>query len=284
MGFPIPPRVMEPILWPAPFADPAFAWEVKWDGIRLVTYGGLHHLQAVTKGGRRVEERYPELAALVGREAVWDGEMVVIREGKADFPALLSRHRGKSRLPATYMVFDLLYWKGKDLRPLPYEDRRLLLAEVFPRPGDAIAPVDAFPGEQGRDLFGAIQVLGWEGLVAKRKDAPYRPGPQGTWRKVKAFRVEPFWVGGWLAERGSLLLGKETPEGLAYVGRAAYRGGKEPPLRRRTTSPFLSLPSFRETPFFVDPSHQALIRFLEWTPKGLLRSATFQRWVWDTSR
>lgn len=275
---------MEPVLWPSPFDDPSFSWEVKWDGIRLLTWRSPGRLEAVTRRGRRADDRYPELEELPRVDAVWDGEMVVLRGGKADFPSVLARHFGRKGLSATYMVFDLLYWKGRDLRREPYEVRRSLLLESLPPDLPHVAKVESFPGEEGTRLFRAVEALGWEGLVGKRKDSPYRPGLKGAWRKVKAFRLDAFWVGGWLPHGGSFLLGRDTPEGLLYVGKVAYPGGPEPTLRRREDPPFLRLPPFRERPLFFEPTRKALIRYLEWTADGRLRAPTWKGWVWDTSK
>ena len=161
-----------------PFDDAKYQFEVKWDGVRA--------LAAVEAGGWRLwgrtgtdyTSRYPELAVLqsLPTGTVVDGELVVLRQGRADFPALLRRHQRRRPLHAawaslglavSYMVFDLLVEQGRSLLQEPLRQRRARLRDLLA--GVAAAPLiysDGVVG-QGREFFTQAVAQGHEGVVAK---------------------------------------------------------------------------------------------------------------------
>ncbi|MBE3589698.1 MAG: DNA ligase [Firmicutes bacterium] len=294
-AWPVPPQAMEPVLWPEAFDDPRFAFEIKWDGIRLLTWAGRGGLRAVTRRGRRREHAYPELAALAGGpEAVFDGEMVVFVRGRPSFPAVLRRDRASEpraveRLarawPAVYQVFDLLWEGGRDWRAAPWEERRARLERILEGRGGSVALVQAWPGERGRALFEAAAGLGLEGVVAKERASPYLPGRRsGAWRKIKAWRERDAVVGGYLEGvegLASLLVGAYEGPALRYIGRAGsgLNARERQALRalldrdRRASCPFEPEPArLPSPPVWVEPRLVARVRYLEWTPELLLRA------------
>ena len=251
------PLDLEPMLAkPAtelPTAD-GWAYEIKWDGIRALTYIGAqvgpNGLRIAARRGADHTPRYPELAALTealeGREAILDGEIVAFDESGRPSFQLLQRRMGLSteatirvratETPATYVAFDLLWLDGRSLCPLPYLERREQLAELgfdgphWQSPSHHIGNATA--------LWEAIRGRGLEGAVAKRVESPYRPGRRsGDWLKVRHRRGQELVVGGWMPGEGtrggrvgSLLLGywDATPQEAESLGRAqrlVYAGG-----------------------------------------------------------
>ena len=106
----------------APFDGPEYSFEVKWDGVRALAAVEPSGWSMWGRGGVDYTARYPELAVLgrLPRGTVVDGELVVLRQGRADFPALLRRHQRCRPLPAgyqapavTYELFDLLSERGR---------------------------------------------------------------------------------------------------------------------------------------------------------------------------
>jgi bifunctional non-homologous end joining protein LigD len=217
-----------------------WAYEVKWDGVRVLA--DLHDgtLRLTSRRGNDVTVAYPELAGLRGAHAdvLLDGEVVVLRGGVPSFAALAERMhvRDERRAralaassPATFIAFDVLRLYGVDLVSRPWQERRQALERLAPS-GTAwqLSPV-----YDDRDaLVAATLEQGLEGVVAKRRSAPYRPGSRsGDWIKLAHQRLQACVVGGWRTETGdpsrigALLLGvwDDAPAGgrvLRFVGRA----------------------------------------------------------------
>jgi bifunctional non-homologous end joining protein LigD len=160
---------------------------------------------------------------------VLDGELIVAdADGRPQFDRVLQRLRASSpplvrrlrrELPATYMIFDVL-WHREDSMSLPYAERRGLLEQLH-LSGPAWHTVDSLTGPgTSLALLAASRAHGLEGIVAKRTSSPYRPGRRSrAWLKVKNFTNGRFWVGGWLpgpAGIGALLLGtyEHQPNGV----------------------------------------------------------------------
>ena len=113
---------------------------------------------------------------------VIDGEVVVLREdGRSDFNALRGRRRNDA---AVLLAFDLVECKGKDLRDLPLIDRKRKLSRLLGKTMTGIQFVDHFP-DDGEAVFRHVCLMGLEGVVSKRIDAPYRSGPSKVWLKSK---------------------------------------------------------------------------------------------------
>ncbi len=279
-----------------PDDDEGWAYEIKWDGMRLLAYvdpGGPTPLRLQTTRGHDAAPRWPELAGLadaVGRPAVLDGEVVVLDEdGRSDFGRLQTR-----RHPVTFIVFDLLWFDGNELIALPYLDRRRLLTELVDE-GDEATPwrVPAHHVGDGRTLYEHAEAAGLEGLVAKRTDSPYLPGKRSpAWRKVKVRRGQELVVGGWLpgegnrsGSLGALLVGHYDDTGLRYAGRvgtgfdAAELRRLQPRLDERAIddSPFVDElpPPVRKGAHYVRPELVVQVQFAEWTTEGRLRHPAY---------
>jgi bifunctional non-homologous end joining protein LigD len=155
-----------------------WTYELKLDGFRGILHveNGRGHFTSKTG---RVMKRFEPLAGALVRSlnlqsVILDGEIIVIREGKPDFYALMVR-RGQPE----YAAFDLLWLNGRDLRMLPFEERKAALRGVLAEQG-VIGYVESHAAPA---LFEATVRLDLEGIVAKRKAAPY--SPDAGWVKVK---------------------------------------------------------------------------------------------------
>jgi bifunctional non-homologous end joining protein LigD len=158
-----------------------YAYEVKWDGFRAIvsTEAGL---EVRSRRGWSMAPQLPELARLP-TGLVLDGEIVAFGEdGRPSFPLVgLRVLHARSAIPVTLLIFDLLRVEGGDAMCLPYAERRALLTELDLH-GPAWRTPEAF--DDGEALLAATSVHGLEGIVAKRRCDPYRPGERG-WVKVK---------------------------------------------------------------------------------------------------
>ncbi|HVL85461.1 MAG TPA: DNA ligase, partial [Pseudonocardia sp.] len=214
-----------------------WSFEVKWDGMRLLADVVDGRLHLTTRTGRDVTSHFPELAELtaLAPDVLLDGEVVVLSDGVPSFAALAERIHGpvdpvvaRAR-PVTYMVFDVLRLYGVSLLDRPLDERRATLErlELAGLPAVELSPLY----RDGAALLAAIAQRGMEGVVAKRRDAPYRPGRRSpAWIKVTSRNTQVCVVGGWRPEKGggthrigALLLG--VPEAPGAPPRFAGKVG-----------------------------------------------------------
>ena len=288
-----------------PRDDGAWAYEIKWDGVRAIAYSQPGSLRFESRNQREITASYPELArlgrALGSHAAVLDGEIVAFdADGRPSFAALAARihvssparaRRLAQSVPVTYVIFDLLWLDGHSLLERAYSERRRALAELALR-GERWQTPDHIVGH-GRETLEATAAARLEGVIAKRLDSRYEPGRRsGAWIKRKHMGRERLAIGGWTpgagrrrARIGALLLGAADGTGaLRYAGRVGS-GLSEAESERlasalapleRTRSPFS--PDGPQPPrgaLFCEPRLRAEIEFREWTANGLLRQPTY---------
>jgi bifunctional non-homologous end joining protein LigD len=285
----------------AAFSDPAWLFEIKYDGYRVLARREDGEASVRYRGGDDATALFPELRRaleLVPADAALDGELVVLApDGRPSFEALQQRAalrgaevaRAAVARPATLFAFDLLELGPLDLRPLPLRDRKRLLATLVPRLGP-VRYADHVEG-RGEDLFREVQARGLEGIVAKRADAPYRAGRSAAWRKIRADRTADLAVAGFTRGRGSrggvgaLLLAVRAGEGWRFAGSAgagipdatlAALHARLAPAARRTPPCEGPVPRGRGVTW-VEPQVVVEVRFKEWTRDGLLRQPVFLR-------
>ncbi len=216
-------------------------YEPKWDGFRGVLENDGGELALWSRKERPLLRYFPELrplGELMPPHSALDGEIVITRDGILEFDSMQMRlHPAESRIrklsaeiPAQFIAFDVLLWNGEEIWRQPLAERRARLEGL----GDAfrLSPytVDADAAEAWLD---DLEAAGLDGVVAKRRDAEYRPGSREAVFKVKAYRTADCVVVGvrWKAEHGgrlaTLLLGLYGDEGeLHYVGSAAVAASK----------------------------------------------------------
>jgi bifunctional non-homologous end joining protein LigD len=304
---PMPDRIAPMLarLGELPRDESGWGFEVKWDGVRAISYVEPGRLRLQSRNLKDITARYPELRGLTeqlgARRAVLDGEVVAFGpDGRPDFGRLQQRmhvtadarvRRLASSVPVVYVMFDLLYLDGHSTMALPYQERRERLESLELR-GPAWQ-VPAYQREDGRALLDATLEMGLEGIVAKRLDCPYEPGRRSTgWVKVKNVQRETLAIGGWLPgegrrrERiGALLVGERDEQGrLRYAGRVGT-GFTEATLEdlarrlaplERPDSPFDAGPKPPKGAVFVEPVLEAEVEFREWTRTRTLRAPSFK--------
>jgi ATP-dependent DNA ligase len=211
-------------------------YEPKWDGFRGVLENDGGELALWSRNGRPLLRYFPELrevGELLPPHSALDGEIVIARGGALDFDAMQMRlHPAESRvrklsaeIPATFVAFDLLLWKGKPVHEQPIEKRRTQLEKVAK--GIALSPVSD-DVEQARDWLQTLQAAGFDGVIAKKLGLPYLPGSRDGVVKVKPYKTADCVVAGVRFKAGgrstiaTLLLGLYADDGhLDYVGSAA---------------------------------------------------------------
>ncbi|HYY12071.1 MAG TPA: non-homologous end-joining DNA ligase [Kineosporiaceae bacterium] len=293
-----------------PAGDDAWAFEMKWDGVRTVAYVRDGGVRLMSRNDLDVTRSYPEVAtppaALAGAAAVLDGELVAFDEqGRPSFGRLQERmhvkdvavaHRLAARVPAVLLVFDVLHLDGRSLLRTPYAERRAALAGLdLEGAGDPVPwrVPPSFRGP-GADVLAASAENGLEGVVVKRLTSAYLPGRRSPdWRKVKHLRVQEVVLAGWRPGKGrraglpgSFVLGVQGPDGLRHAGGVGTGftermlldlAGRLAPLER-PTSPFAHELPRAETRdvHWVEPRLVGEVVFAEWTSDGRLRHPSWR--------
>lgn len=243
---------------------PQWAHEIKWDGMRVLAEVTGGRLRLCSRNENDLTSTFPELITMAGPEMpddmLLDGEVVALDAGLPSFSALSKRmHVGSTRRaaalagsgPVTFMVFDLLRLDGVDLTSASLAQRRAALEGI----GLACPHVSVPPTyDDGVALHSATLEQGLEGVVSKRLSSRYRPGQRShDWLKFAHRTSRSVVIGGWRLETdstrrlGAVLVGRRTPQGLAYLGRVGSGlAGRDQELvlqalrgREIDTSPFL---------------------------------------------
>jgi bifunctional non-homologous end joining protein LigD len=271
-----------------PFHLPGWIYEEKYDGIRILAYKEGTHVELITRNNIERTERYPEVAAAVGklkpRTLLLDGEVVVFDKHNVSHFQLLQQ--GKS--PVKYAVFDCLYRNGKDLRNAPLRDRRETLTELPRGGGTGTIVISAELAANGLKAFEVAKKRKLEGLVAKNLESKYVEKRSREWLKVKVNRESEFVIAGYTKPSGSrqylgaLLLGVYEGNKLRYAGKVGTGFDTE---TLRTLSEQLKKLKQQKSPFadevreknatFVRPKLVAQIAYTEWTKDGRLRHPAF---------
>lgn len=285
---------------------PGDGWlfERKLDGMRVLADQSGERIRLSSRSGVDASQSFPEfIAALRQQQApdfVVDGEVVAFDGDQTSFARLQPRMHVSSSAKALrsgvevfYYVFDLVQLDGHSLAGLPLTDRKDLLKELFDWQ-DPLRFSESFEGD-GATLLDSACRRGWEGLIAKRADSPYRAGRTSDWLKLKCEQGQEFVVGGWTDPQGardgfgSLLLGYYDAAGaLTYAGKVGT--GFDTALlrslaqrlkalaRSETAYDPASLPrggAWRSSVHWVEPELVAEVRFTEWTRDGQLRHPRF---------
>lgn len=203
----------------------SYTFEPKYDGWRICAHGDRSRVWARlhTRAGTDVTSLFPELVDAVAAlgEVVLDGELVaaVGIPPRLDFTALQAGpYRRKTRGIEVYLLaFDLLAADGKDLRSLPYPQRRTILEDLLHR--QWVSRVQLVPSVQDRDqarqwLDPSFGQVGIEGVVAKPLSGPYRRGQASGWIKIRQLITTEAVIGGIAGNR-------QRPHALVLAARAA---------------------------------------------------------------
>jgi ATP-dependent DNA ligase len=210
-------------------------YEPKWDGFRGVLENDGGELALWSRKERPLLRYFPELrplGELLPPHSALDGEIVIARDGVLEFDLMQMRlHPAESRvlrlskeIPAEFIVFDVLLWKGKPVHELPLSKRRKELERVAK--GFRLSPATQ-DVERAGEWLETFEAAGLDGVIAKRLSEPYRPGSREAVLKVKPYKTADAVIVGlrWKNKPkkiATLLLGLYREDGgLDYVGSAA---------------------------------------------------------------
>ena len=269
-----------------PFHKPGWVYEEKYDGYRILAYKEGRRVTLLSRNGKDRSESFADVAKAI--ETLPDATLLLDGEAVAFDERLVSRFQllQQGEVPVVYAVFDCLYRNGRDLREKPLPERRAAVEAAIGQTPRLFASRRL--GEDGLKAFALARKKGFEGLVAKNPDAPYREGRSTQWLKVKVHQEEELVIGGYTAPGGTrsyfgaLLLGAYRGDELRYVGSvgtgfdqktlAALHRSFQPLVRK--TSPF-SPPERIKDATWLTPKLVAQVSFAEWTSDARLRQPVY---------
>ena len=266
------------------FTGPEWIFERKLDGIRLLAFKQGQDVRLLSRN--RLPQNIPSLveaiATLPVHDAILDGEVTwglsTRRAGAVREPPLRPRSGHDT---VAYHVFDILWLDGRDVMSLPLDARRRLLSELKLRsPLQRVAALDdPKPWERASRE-------GWEGVIAKRRDAPYEHRRSPHWLKMKCEASQELVVGGFTDPQGgrvglgALLVGYFDHGDFVFAGKVGTGFDTKLllDLRARLDAIEIANPPFtksvglpRVRAHWVRPEIVVQVAFIEWTVHGKLR-------------
>lgn len=282
----------------APFDDPNYIYELKWDGERCVAYlepGKPPELR--NKRNVRMLGKVPELEQIcrqVKKRCILDGELFILKDGRPDFSLIQRRSLMSDRFkidldskhnPATFSAFDVLYYDCQETMLLPLMERKALLAKSI-TDGPRMA-ISRYVDGQGTPLFDFAVERELEGIVAKVKDSIYIQGKRtADWIKMKVMMEEDYVVCGYILKSNhmtSIVLGQYRGNNLIYKGHVTMgvSGQAFDTISRHstlTTAPFIAYPAGHgnDRAIWLSPELVCIVKFMHHTKSGGMRQPVFK--------
>lgn len=294
------PRALEPELATLVRTTPRgdeWIHETKFDGYRALCRVSGGRAQWITRAGNDWTPKFaslsPAVEALPVNDALFDGEIVVLRkDGTTSFQDLQNSLRGGAR-NLTYFAFDLLHLDGFDLRAAPLAARKTALRALLEHNTEEnLLRFSEHIDGHGEKILDAACRRGLEGIVSKLRDDPYRSGRGHGWVKAKCSREQELVIGGFTRPEGSrrhfgaLLLGYFEQKKLRYAGRVGtgFDDNALAAIGAKLRAIEIEKPAFADPPRGADargvrwvrPSLVGAVRFTAWTSDGMLRHPSFQ--------
>lgn len=257
------------------FTGPEWLFERKFDGIRLLAFRQGEGVRLLSRNRLSQNASYPALVESIASLPVHD----VILDGEA------TGVWGKPGRIA-YHVFDILWLDGRNLTALPLDERLALLDSIPLRP-----PLQRVEPLQGPQPWVRACGEGWEGVIAKRRDAPYEHRRSKHWLKMKCEATQELVVGGFTDPQGgrvglgALLVGYYEDDDFVFAGKVGtgFDTRLLLDLRARLDAIEIQKPPFtkatglpRVRAHWVRPEIVVQVAFIEWTVHGKLRHSRLQ--------
>lgn len=212
----------------APFDDSEWQYEVKWDGYRALAILNKGSVDIISRNNKSFNDKFYPILNILKKfklDAVFDGEILVLNEkGLSDFGSL-QNWRSEADGELVFYVFDILWFKGKNLTGLTLVERQAILNSVLPTDDDRIRISKVFD-TSGIDFFAAAERMGLEGIMAKRKESTYILNSRSKdWLKIKANKRQEVIIAGFTKNKetsksfSSLILAVYEDKVLTYVGK-----------------------------------------------------------------
>ncbi len=262
--------------------------EIKYDGYRVQVHVNAGRKKVYTRNGLDWTKRFSVIAGAfdLPGQAIIDGEVIVVHEGRTNFSELQAELAGGKQDRLVYYAFDLL-WRDGDMRKLPQLERKQALSDLLGE-NDIDVPViysEHLIGD-GQEMFEHAAKLNWEGIISKNASAPYRSDRNEGWLKIKTVQKGKFPVIGFVKDPtgvAALYLGKHEGKDLVYMGKVGTGWSRtiSSQIRKQldaVVSPKSKLTKQVKKPkaTWVEPSFVAEVEYRDITSEGLLRQSSFK--------
>lgn len=255
-----------------PYDDPDSIFELKLDGIRCIAYCN-NSTDLRNKRDMKLLPRFPELKGIHNNcktKCILDGELIVIKDGVPDFYELQKRtlmsdpfkiQLANSKYPASFVAYDILYYKDKEVTKLPLLERKSILSEVVDE--SERLSVSRYVEKDGVLLFDLAKKQQLEGIVGKKKESLYWFDKRTKdWIKCKLMSTDDCVVCGYIEKdynMTSLVLGQYTNEGaLVYRGHVTLGVSLRILNQQKCTvsgyCPFGDIPKGNEEAIWLEPN------------------------------
>lgn len=299
-----PIKPLEPVMVDSIPDGPEWLHQVKWDGVRILTYFDDNEVRLFNRKLNERTRNYPEVTDITSyctaQSVILDGEVIALgSDGKPSFHEVMRRDgirkydRVKGMMdevPVFYMIFDVLYFNGEWVNSKALEERQVLLSSII-LPNDRIQLVSS--QEDGSALFEVMKRQGMEGIVSKRRDSTYAfSSKDRRWQKIKNYRDMIAVIGGITYRQGtanSILLGLYNEHNqLVYVGHAgtgkltsaewdAFTKLVDP--LKTSERPFIDDPERMKDAQWLKPELAVKVQYIEWPEGHYLRQPSIQAFV-----
>jgi len=277
--------------------------QVKWDGVRILTYYDGNQVRLFNRRKNERTFHYPELVQIKdycqASSIILDGEVIALRAGKPSFQTVMKRdgvrrlesiEKARAQVPILYMIFDVLYCDGKWVTDWPLRERQQLLQKMI-KEQPTIQVVQNFDNIEG--IYAAVKAQDLEGLVCKNLNKPYQlGGKDDRWIKLKYYKDLYAVIAGVTYNQGivnAVLLGLyDHEQRLHYIGHAGTGKLKAEEWRILTQlvqpliiseRPFINQPERAKDATWLKPKLTVKIKYMEWTHGGTLRQPSIQAFV-----
>jgi len=278
----------------APFNDPEYLFELKFDGIRCIAFlDSKGRTELYNKRKTLLNHHFPELLNIhqnISGRCILDGEVFVMRDGRPNFPdvqkRVLTSDRYKldlhvKRYPASFVAYDLLYYRGKDITKLPLIERKKKLEGVI-KQESAQFTYSRYVIGQGMKMFEMTGKQDLEGIVAKHVDSKYYQGKQSKdWLKIKNMLDDDYVICGYILKGQhirTLVLGQYNNGELLYKGHVTGISKQVFNIIAalpRTSCPFKYVSDSNDRATWIEPKLVCKVKFMEYTPNGGMRQPVF---------
>ncbi|MCV9947780.1 ATP-dependent DNA ligase [Paenibacillus sp. BT-177] len=273
----------------APFSDSRYIFEPKIDGHRLIYSQQNGTVRLFTRHNNDCTHQYPELLLSFDDDIILDGEVAFYdpATGLVDFESIMTRFKAKKpdkiqqltgTLPVTFVIFDVLHYKGQDLQQLPLIQRKELLAGLT-LPSDRFGLIPFIEGA-GEALFKQMQDLSLEGMVGKKKDSKYYNRRHSAWQKVINWSYVDVFITGYRKGEFGWLAGVPTSNGDKIRPAGIIEFGASPTHKKAFSGVSKALITGEDREYvYMEPRIRARVKMRNWTKAGLLRSPVFTEFI-----
>ncbi|AVR45470.1 DNA ligase D [Christiangramia fulva] len=289
-----PSETIEPMLATATkeiFNDPAWIYELKWDGYRMIANMKDGKVDLYSRNGISFNSKFSRLVRdleQIPHNTILDGEVVVVdKKGIPDFQKL-QNYDEQTLGELRYYVFDMLFLNGLSMMDLPLLQRKSLIEEVIEDTYHTFY-CEHLEG-MGKTFFQRAIDAGMEGVIAKKADSVYTPGYRSEkWLKIKEVKSTEAIICGYTESDNagfrSLILGLFREGQLEYIGNcgSGFSGAKHKELLKKfkpleiSESPFEKSINLKgRSPVWVKPELVCEVKYTEWTKGGHLRHPVFK--------